>query len=357
VGVARQYSGRAGKVENCQVGVFACLGNGPEVCPVDFRLYLPEAWAGDEGRCAKAKVPGGERVCRPKWELALDMVRRARTNGVRFAWVGADSLYGNNTKFTRALEDDGETFVGDVHVSTKVWASRPSLERPAPGAGKGRPRTRTKLSAKNRARYLTVEELCGELCGRESREVTVRGTAKGKLRVGFWAKEVWSWEPGWPEARRRVLLVRQEADGSFKYTLTNMPADTPWGRLAYAQGQRYWIEHAFGECKSQLGMAQYQVRVWRGWHHHMALVCLAALFALKEKRRAGAAVPLLSTRDITELMDFYLPRAPRTEEEVYRQMRGRHRQRQQDIDRNRKKKARFSSKKRGRKPKLRTLTK
>lgn len=102
---------------------------------------------------------------------------------------------------------------------------------------------------------------------------------------------------------------------------------------AWMQGQGFWIEHAFHEAISQLGMAQYQVRVWKGWHHHISLTCLALLFSTKMKLQTRSKVPLLSTRDITEPLDFYLPRKGLTEAGVLAQIRQRHRQRQQDLDR------------------------
>ena len=120
VGLQRQWSGRAGKIDNCQVAVFACLGDGKRMALTDFRLFLPESWAEDKERCDKAKIPQEQQRYLAKWELALGMVRQARENGQEFGWVGADSLYGNNTKFLNALEDMGEHFVGDLHSTTKV---------------------------------------------------------------------------------------------------------------------------------------------------------------------------------------------------------------------------------------------
>ncbi|MCC5022596.1 MAG: hypothetical protein J6386_07265 [Candidatus Synoicihabitans palmerolidicus] len=90
-------------------------------------------------------------------------------------------------------------------------------------------------------------------------------------------------------------------DNSFKYSLSNLPAGRSWAHYAWAQAQRFWIEHAFHEAKSQLGMAQYQVRVWPSWHHHMALVAMAMLFSPKLCTQVHAQIPLLSVRDITEL--------------------------------------------------------
>ncbi len=119
----------------------------------------------------------------------------------------------------------------------------------------------------------------------------------------------------------------------MKYSLTNLPPETSLQRLAHIQNQRYWIEHAFHEAKSELGMAQYQVRVWRGWHHHMALICLSTVFMMREKQRHEPGLPLLSCRDIVELLDHYLPRRSREEEELHARIKKRHAARQRDIDR------------------------
>lgn len=335
-GVQRQWSGRAGKIENCQVGVFASLARGDELALVDFRLYLPEDWAKDEHRCKKAKIPLPHRIYKPKWEQALELVRHARTNGVRFGWVGADSLYGNNQLFLNALEDDGELFMADVHRTLKVWLERPDLEPPAPTKGKmGRPVKRLKLKATfDRSVEQTVERMVRGHFEDGASEVTFRQGAKGMLTSRFWARTVWMWdEKKAKPPRMRTLLVREDESGEMKYSLTNLPVETKLPRLAYIQNQRYWIENAFHEAKSQLGMAQYQVRVWQGWHHHMALVCMATVFMAREKHKKRVEFPLLSYRDIVELLDHYLPRRNREEKEVHEQIKKRHAARQRDIDR------------------------
>lgn len=331
VGVQRQWSGRAGKVENCQVGVFACLGRGEHMALTDFRLYLPESWASDEARCNKAKIPEEHRIYQPKWKQALEMVRHARELGLRYGWVGVDSLYGNNAAFLNELEDMGETFMADIKKTTKLWTSPPVLE--APAAGRGRPRKGPKRRPDDTAQHISVENLVAGNFQSGHRIVSYRQGQKGKLTTRLWVCPVWCWEKDWAMARERLLVVRRDADGSFKYSLTNMTQEESWERLGWIQGQRYWIEHAFHEAKSQIGMAQYQVRVWKGWHHHISLACLALLFTVKIRHQVHGELPLLSTRDITELLDFYLPRKGLTEAEVHAQIRERHRQRQEDIDR------------------------
>ena len=334
VGVQRQWSGRAGKIENCQVAVFACLAKADRMCLTDFRLFLPQSWAADTLRCAKAKIPAEHQRHQPKWQQALGMVKAAREKGLRFGWVGADSLYGATADFINGVEDLGEKFMADVHVTNRIWTARPMLEEPPAAAAKGRPRKHRKLSPDNQARYLSVEKWSAEHFARQSREIIYRHGTKGELRARLWVGEVWTWEPQWKSGpRRRQLVVRQDHDGSMKYSLTNLPAGQTWERYGYVQGQRFWVEHAFHEAKSQLGMAQYQVRVWRGWHHHIALSCLAMLFLLREQLRTTATMPLLSHRDLTELLNYYLPRRSATEEEVFRQINQRHRKRQEDIDR------------------------
>lgn len=332
VGVQRQYCGRLGKLENCQVGVFASLGCGGRAALVDFRLFLPEAWVEDPARCAKARVPAAERVHRTKTELALSMVQAARERGSSHRWVGGDEVYGNNQAFTAALEDLGEVFLLDVASNLRVWGHDPRPQPPASSPGQpGRPRTRTRPAAAT-AQAVKIATLTQRDFAAHAREVIIRDATKGTLRARLWVRPVWVWDGSASTARARLLIVRAEGDGTFKYSLSNAAADTSWERLAYMQAQRFWIERCFQDAKSELGMAHYEVRGWIGWHHHMALVCLALLFLLQERCNARVHTPLLSARDIVELLAIYLPRRPRDETEVLRQMQRRHAARQRDLD-------------------------
>ncbi len=182
-------------------------------------------------------------------------------------------------------------------------------------------------------RSRTVEALVKERFASESRTITVRETTKGTMRVRIWVQEIWQWEGKAGEPRLRLLVVRREKDGTFKYSLSNASAKTSWERLGFMQAQRFWIERAFQDAKSELGMAEYEVRGWRAWHHHMALVCLAMYFVVRERVFAADHTPLLSARDVVELLTHYLPRRNRTEEEVLASIRARHKQRERDIKR------------------------
>jgi SRSO17 transposase len=327
VGVQRQYCGRLGKKENCQVGVFACLGRGDKAAVVDFRLFLPEAWVQDAARCDQAKIPEAERRHCSKLTLALEMVASAQARGVEFDWVLADSAYGCSLEFCAAVAQAGLKFMCDVSASNCVWDADPQPCAPAQvGAGRGRPAVASVVGNK-RAKKWRVRELVGDCFEREARELVIRQTTKGELRARVWVKEVWVWEKGSEQAKRRTLVAREMEDGEMKISWTNAPAETAWEALAYMQAQRHWVERAFEDGKSELGMAQYEVRQWRGWHHHMALVSLAMLFVLKERVSHADSAPLLSARDVVELLEYYLPRRGAKEEEVLADLVARHQQR------------------------------
>ena len=333
MGVQRQYCGRVGKLENCQVGVFGCLGRGDRAALVDYRLFLSEEWSQDAQRCQKAKVPEAERVHRTKGELALEIVQRARRRGLKFRWVGGDEIYGNNKPLTDALEDMGEVFLMDINSNHGFYEAdpcpRPKQERPGL---RGRPACRLEPGNEKAIRYCAAE-IVQRHFEKESRVVTIRQSAKGVLRARLLVIRCWQWDGRSAAARPRLLVAREEADGTFKYSLTNAPESTGIETLAYMQAQRFWIERAFQDAKSELGMAQYEVRTWRGWHHHIALVCLAMLFVLKERLLAAEHTPLLSARDIVELLAYYLPRRNRSEDQIFESMQLRHNQRARDITR------------------------
>jgi SRSO17 transposase len=333
VGVQRQYCGRLGKLENCQVGVFGCLGREERGALVDYRLFLPQEWVDAPDRCAKVKIPEAERLHRTKAELALAIVERARQRGLNFQWIGGDEIYGNNRELTDALEDRGEVFLMDVAKNYNVYWEHPRpLAKPQRPGLRGRPVCRFE-AGNPKAVCGAVSELVKEHFESEGRMLTIRQSAKGALRARVLVRECWQWDGHSDLVRRRLLVARQEADGTFKYSLTNAPKSTGIETLAYMQAQRFWIERVFQDAKSELGMAQYEVRTWKGWHHHIALVCLAMLFVLKERLLAAEHTPLLSARDIVELLAYYLPRRNRSEDQVFESMQLRHNQRARDITR------------------------
>jgi SRSO17 transposase len=148
------------------------------------------------------------------------------------------------------------------------------------------------------------------------------------------SQRVWLWDGEEATAHCWHLIVRREigARDEIKFTLSNAPAETTLERLAVMQGQRFWVERSFQDGKTSCGMADYQVRLWSGWHHHMAMVMIAMLFMAEERTAQHNTEPLLSCADIVALLKHFLPQAAVTRDDVLAQMRLRHRQRQASID-------------------------
>jgi SRSO17 transposase len=313
-GVARQYCGELGKVENCQVGVYGALGRGDKVTLTDARLFVPREWTNDPERCRRAGIP--EHVWKTpqtKFDLALEIVVQAVEDGLRFRWVSADGGYGEGA-FLLPLDDAGLQFMVDVHCDHRLWFDRPTAE----GA-----------NARRR-----VDEWLREQPAEAWTEVRTREGTRGPIRYEVLHARVWFSAGKGDPPRQWHLLIRREIDTprKLKYTLSNAPADVPAETLAYIQGQRYWVERALQDAKGHSGLGDYQVRGWLGWHHHMAIVLMAMLFVLEERMRHGAAVPMLSTADVERLLKHYLPRRDATEEELLRLLQESHVRRRRAVD-------------------------
>lgn len=322
VGVGRQWNGRLGKTDNSQVAVFGALGAGDRVIPVDVELFLPQEWTKDEGRCRKAGVPEERIVHKTKPELALEIVLRQRELGVRFDYVCADGLYGNSRTFCQVLDDAKEIFLVHVHSDQLVWLEDPNPRIPPRKSDKGR--APTKLRAQSRP--VRVDKICGDLSEDDFVRLTVRKTTTGVLEVDAYRLSVWVWDGEDENARRQTLYIRRDvrSPGETKFCLTNAPSHTPLRSVAEMEAQRFWIERAFEDAKSHAGMAEYQIRGWKAWHHHMALVMMTMLFMTKHRMLWVDDIPLLSCYDIKVLLAHFLPKRQDSATEIIRQMELRH---------------------------------
>ena len=329
VGVARQWSGRLGKVDNCQVAVFGVLSDGDQHAIVDERLYLPKRWIDDAARCDQAGVPTEARKLTSKSEHALAIVRDARARGMRFGWVGVDAGYGKEPWFLRALDDDKEVFAADVHSTQRVWIRPPGLRVPRPVSRRGRLPTRLRATKKP----VTVERLAKRFRPHDWKRCVLRDSTRGPLRVDIAHRRVWVWDGEERVARCWHLIVRREVASrkTIKYTLSNAPAETPLLRLAQMQGQRYWVERAFEDAKGDCGLADYQALGWRAWHHHVTMVMLAMLFIAEQRAAHQPGLALLSPRDIVEMLKETLPRKPEGKAALVARINQRHQRRRSAI--------------------------
>jgi SRSO17 transposase len=272
-GVARQYTGSAGKVTNCQIGVFAAYVSRHGHAFVDRALYLPRAWADDPARLAAAHVPP-EAGFATKPRLALAMIGRAIAAGVPFAWVATDSVYGVG-EIETALRRAGKGYVLGVNASHPFnsWGAKPPVAGTAETiAGALDPAAWRRLSAGEGTKgprlydwaYLELADLDGEAEGHPGSR-------------GLWT--------------RGLLIRRSLTDGELAFFSTWCPAGTPAGTLVSVEGRRWAIEDAFETAKTELGLDHNETRSWHGWHRHVSLVMLAFAMLAVIRHRANAPAP------------------------------------------------------------------
>ena len=329
VGVSRQWNGRLGKIDNCQVGVYASLCDGSTSSIIDYRLFLPKEWIDDTNRCEKAGIPEDKRVYRTKIELAIEMVDAAVSRGIQFGYVAADAFYGRDSKFLNALSERGLLFVADIPNSHMVY-----LEDPKPYL----PRRKMKIGPKfkklqSRTEPIKVSCLLEQLPADQWNKVTVRNTTKGKLVVRACRALVHVWDGEERNATKRwLVIIHDPLVNDKKWFFSNAQETVSLKTLVEKHACRYWIERTFQDGKTSVGMADYQVRGWVAWHHHMTMVMMALLFMVKERKLNQKSFDLLSCQDIVELLNFYLPRKDKTEEALLENMLKRHKRRRQSMN-------------------------
>jgi SRSO17 transposase len=274
VGVQRQWCGRLGKVDNCQVGVFLGYVSEAEHTLVDFRLYLPRQWANDKKRRKRCGIPQDIRY-RTRQELALEMLEQ-RGPSLPHGWIAGDDEMGRPAWFRQRLAADGERYLLAVPSNTSI---RDLQADPPSYTGLGRP---------PKAPFRSARAWCEALPLRAWTRLTVRDGAKGPLEVEIVSCRVES------KVDRKVVgfeetlvVVRYEDQGVLKhdYYLSNAAPRTPLAELARVIKAAHRIEECIKRCKSEAGLDEYQVRNWRGWHHHITLSLLATWFLVVETAR------------------------------------------------------------------------
>jgi SRSO17 transposase len=258
-GVARQYTGTAGRIENAQVGVFLSYTSRHGTAFIDRALYLPKEWTDDPHRCEEAGVPEGTTFA-TKPRLAGQMLDRAFKAGVPAAWVTGDEVYGSDGGLRHWLEEQERPYVLAVRANQYARAG---------------------------LRGSTVAALAKSLSKRSWHKVTIAAGSKGPRRYAWaWVPINHALGPKW----RRWLLIRKslDRDEELAYYLAAGAARTTLTRLAETAGARWAIEGTFESAKKEVGLADYEVRSWTGWHRHVTLSLLAhAVLAAVRKLAAG----------------------------------------------------------------------
>ena len=274
VGVQRQWCGRLGKLDNCQVGVYMAYASSKEHALVDVRLYLPEEWASDKERRHKCHVPQAVKF-RTRHELALQMLDE-KGSLLPHAWIAGDDEMGRSSWFRGELRQRRECYLLAVPSNTLVC---PLDATPPPYSGRGRQPV---------VPFQRVDKWCAALPAEAWTKITVRDAEKGPLVIEVVSMRVTAKTEGRHEGPEELLFVTREPSGpkSFKhdYHLSSAPPETPLAKLAWVQKAEHRVEDCLKRAKHEAGLADYEVRTWSGWYHHQALSLIAIWFLTEETR-------------------------------------------------------------------------
>jgi SRSO17 transposase len=287
VGVKRQYSGTAGKVENCQVGTLLSYATAQAHVFLDRRLYLPEEWCDDAARRAQAQVPK-EVVFQTKPEQALAMLQHAWEAGVPMRWVAGDEIYGESHALRDGIAATNRWYVLAVPTTMPVWTERPPVVAPEPQE-RGRPRTRTRL-AEGAVPATTVKEVVARWPESRWQPLAVAEGEKGLITYDWACQRVVESVDKLPGREVWLIARRSLSDPTeIAYYLSNAPVATPLLKLAQVASTRYTVEQCIEEAKSETGLDEYEVRYWPSWHRHITLSMMAHAWLASIRRQATAA--------------------------------------------------------------------
>lgn len=285
VGVKRQYTGTAGKVENCQVGVFLSYAVPGGHVFLDRRLYLPREWCTDTERRAEAKVPA-EIAFQSKPRQALEMLEHAWEQGVPMRWVAGDEVYGNAPYLREHIAAHHRLYVLAVSCATPVWVERPSVEEPTRDTG-GQPRTCIRL-AEDAPPATTVAALVAAWPEGQWERLTVAEGEKGPRTYDWGRARVVESRNVLPGPDAWLLARRSIADQTdIAYYLSNAPMETSLLALAQVASTRYTVEQCIEESKGETGLDEYEVRHWHSWHRHITLSMMAHTWLAVIRHKAG----------------------------------------------------------------------
>jgi SRSO17 transposase len=276
VGAGRQYNGRRGKVDNCQVGVFVTLAKGPFWTWIDGDVFLPEHWfrADYADHRRRAGVPH-DRTFMTKVELGWQMIQRVRAQGVPFEAVACDTLYGQSTWLRDQLAEADIEYYADVPAHTRVYLSEPQIGILSHTRGKKAKQERVLSPKAYRVDQLRQHDTT------HWQPVEVRTSERGFVQHEFAVQRVWTVRDAL-RVREELLLIRRDGK-TCTYTLSNAPFHTPVDVLARRKSQRFFVERSIQDAKSEIGWDEFQATKWLAWEHQLAMTMLALWFIAEIK--------------------------------------------------------------------------
>ena len=283
-GVAPQYCGESGKIDNCIVTVHVAYVSGSFHALLDGELFLPACWNPNPDdplitlKRKRAEIPATV-VHEGKAELALAQLKRARANGVPGRWASADEGYGGKPWWRKAVGEEGILYVVEVPMSTAGWASEPKLDTPA-YKGNGRPPKARPVTA-----ACSVEILASAATGlrfKKWQRFKTHDTQKGPEVWEVKAGRFWEQSENAPRRAQWLLVARNVRTEEVKYFLSNAPFDTPLSELVRVAFSRWHVERCFQDCKSELGLNHAELRNYKGLHRHLILTAVNYYFLQDE---------------------------------------------------------------------------
>jgi SRSO17 transposase len=291
VGVAPQWCGALGKVANCQASVVACYASARGYALVDRRLYLPERWftPAYRERWERCGIPD-DTPFQTEPELAWALIEQLQQRGVLpFRWVVFDEQFGNNPALLDRVARAGLSYLAEVPHNTLVWRRRPQTQIP-PAPARGRPPTHPRLCA-GAPPPVRVDQLVTQVPRRRWQRYVIKEGAKGPLVAEFACVRAVAVREGLLGPAVWVVYRRSLGEGAeLKVYLSNAPVQTPHRTLVWVSGMRWPVETAIEESKDEVGMDHYEVRGWRGWHHHLTLSLLAHGFLTRLRGQLGEKI-------------------------------------------------------------------
>jgi SRSO17 transposase len=307
-GVKRQHCGRLGKVENCQIGIFLGYGCRYGHTLLDHRLFLPKEWADDPQRREKTGVPEKVRY-QETWEIFLDQLDECKD--VPHSWVTADSEFGRVYECRKGLRLREERYVVDVRNDMLIRDLRATP-----------PERKTNRGPHPKQPWQSIEAWTESLPATAWSLFEIRAGEKGPLQVEAAETQVRTLDKKRVGAQERLVVIRTVKNPEPKTwsTLSNAAESVPLLDVVGAHAQRHWEEASFKEGKSEVGMAHYEVRGWRGWHHHMTMSLLALWFLCLERFREQQATPALTVSVLREVFSRLLDLEQLTRQAIVREL-------------------------------------
>ena len=280
-GVSRQYNGSVGKIDNCQVGVFAALNAGSLTTLINAKLYKPESGTS-------------------KIDHALQLIKHTiEVLKIPVKYVSFDAFYGRDTSLLATLKDRQVYFVADVPQNLQICLHPFQMRLPKARSTRGR----KPIHKKPTHPFIPIEQYAAGLKKKDFSLLKVRHASKGKLKARYHKQVVYILNPSTGRRMELILLIRKDEDGTIKFSLCNARENIALKELAYQQSKRYFIERGFQDAKQELGLDDYQCRSETAWQRHMALCMLAMLFINKERCQSLTEEGIyLSASDVKEIV-------------------------------------------------------